>query len=430
MSAIGAYRLVTRMAAPLVTWHLARRRRDGKEDADRMGERLGHAGRARPQGPLVWIHAASVGESVSILPLVEALCAHRSHPVVLVTTGTVTSAQLMVERLPTGAIHQYAPVDLPQVVTAFLDHWQPDLALLVESELWPNLLTLIDERRIPRILINGRLSDRSYRSWSRWRQTARALIGGFALCLAQDEATVARLKSLGAATALTVGNLKFAAPPLPADGAAVERMAAAIGDRPCWLAASTHPGEEAQVIDAHKQLAQTHPRLVTILAPRHPERGKEIAMLAGKAGLSVARRSAGEPLTPATDLYLADTLGEMGLWFRLAEIVFMGGTLTAIGGHNLLEPARLDCALIAGPHLENFRDLERRLTDADALIRIRNAASLAAAVASLLDNGQERERLAAAAATVAAEQDDVLERVMDMLAPHLDGLPQPAEAAQ
>lgn len=243
MSAIGAYRLVTRMAAPLVTWHLARRRRDGKEDADRMGERLGHAGRARPQGPLVWIHAASVGESVSILPLVEALCAHRSHPVVLVTTGTVTSAQLMVERLPTGAIHQYAPVDLPQVVTAFLDHWQPDLALLVESELWPNLLTLIDERRIPRILINGRLSDRSYRSWSRWRQTARALIGGFALCLAQDEATVARLKSLGAATALTVGNLKFAAPPLPADGAAVERMAAAIGDRPCWLAASTHPAK-------------------------------------------------------------------------------------------------------------------------------------------------------------------------------------------
>lgn len=444
MSAISTYRLITRLAAPLVARHLKLRRRRGKEDAGRLGERLGRPGLPRPAGPLVWIHAASVGESISALPLVDALCSHPAHPRVLVTTGTVTSADLMADRLPPGALHQYSPVDLPHVVAAFLDHWRPDLALMVESELWPNLLGAIDERGIPRILINGRLSDRSFRRWRRWPRAARSLIGGFKLCLAQDEDTVTRLEALGAETALTVGNLKFAAPPLPANDDELAHLKAVFGDRPRWLAASTHGGEDAPVIEAHRRLASTHPGLITILAPRHPRRGGDIAALAREAGLSVARRGLGEAIDADTNIYIADTLGEMGLWFRLCDIVFMGGTLAAIGGHNLLEPARLDSALVAGPHLENFRQLDRRLTDADALVRVEAnsvtnsvtgaatgpGADLADAVSRLLTDRVERQRLIAAAAVVAADEDDVLERVIDRLAPHLDALCPPAEAAQ
>jgi len=417
---VGAYRLGIAALAPFVRIHLDRRAARGREDPERLPERLGRPGRPRPTGPLVWIHASSVGESLSVLPLIARL--RRGYPMlaVLVTTGTVTSARLMAERLPEGVIHQYAPVDLPQAVTRFLDYWQPALGLIVESELWPNLLLGARQRGIPLALINARLSARSERRWRRLRPMVARLLGLFSLVLAQSPEDQVRLRGLGAADARCLGNLKAAAQPLLADEGELARLRAAVGTRPCWLAASTHPGEETIVGQAHAALADSHPDVLTLLAPRHPQRGPEIAATLRAAGQRVALRSAAEPLTRDTGIYLADTIGEMGLWYRLSDIVFMGGSLIPKGGQNPLEPAKLDCALLYGPHTANFAGIAEGLCTAGAATRVSDAASLAAAVVRLLDAEDARARAAAAGRSFAAAQAGVLDVIVSALAPLLD----------
>lgn len=369
------YAGIARGATPGLRAMLRRRAARGKENPTRLQEREGIAAVPRPAGPLVWVHAASVGETMSALPLIRLLALRGA---VLLTTGTVTSARLAAERLPARALHQFLPLDVPAWVARFLDHWRPDAAVFMESELWPNMLAALDKRGIRRFLINGRLSASSARNWRYAPAAARRLLGGFAAVHAQSAGDAARFRALGAGTVLEWGNLKFAAATLPADAQGVAALAGALPGA-VWLAASTHPGEEAIIWAAHRVLVEAWPELVTIIVPRHPERGAEIAALCANA----PRRAAGQA-PRAGQVYVADTLGELGLFFRVAPFVFMGNSLVGFGGHNLIEPARLGKAVICGPHLENFMEAATRLRAAQALIEVETEQDLVHAVQAWL----------------------------------------------
>jgi 3-deoxy-D-manno-octulosonic-acid transferase len=384
--------------APAVPLVLARRARLGKEDSLRIHERLGHASVARPPGQLVWIHGASVGECLSVLPLISVLL-EQSDRTVLVTSGTVSSAKLMAERLPPGAMHQYAPVDTPSAIRRFLDHWRPDIALFVDSEIWPNIISSAHARNIPLVLVNGRISQRSFLGWKRWRKSAASLFSRYDLCLAQDTESADRLSALGAKRVEISGNLKADAPPLAADPRKLDDLCRAIGSRPVLLAISTHASEEETILPAHDKLRTFVPDLLTIIAPRHPMRGHEIAMLCGER--ISARRSKGELPSSDTAVYIADTLGELGIFYRLAPFAFVGGSIVPHGGQNPLEPARLERAVLAGPHTHNFRAAYDTIFSAQGMGRISSSFEFAAIVERLLGNPEEARQLGKAAAQAA-----------------------------
>ncbi|UEM05359.1 3-deoxy-D-manno-octulosonic acid transferase [Skermanella rosea] len=413
------YRGLTEIGGPAIRLYLARRRAAGKEDPARAPERLGRASADRPPGRLAWFHAASVGESLSVLILINRLLERYPDLTVLVTTGTVTSAELMARRLPARAIHQYVPVDRMPYVRRFLDHWRPDLALWIESEIWPNLLCEIGRRRIPAALVNARMSAGSFRNWSRVPGFIRPLLRTFGLCLAQTETEADRLRRLGARDVRCVGNLKFSAEPLPADPAALAGLRDAFGDRPSWLMASSHPGEEAMAADVHAALRDRLPGLLTVIVPRHPQRGGEVSRLLEERGLARALRSAGDLPSPGHEVYVADTVGELGLFFRLAPVVCVGGSLVPIGGHNPVEPAQLGCAVIHGPHMTNFSEVAAQLRADDAAVTVQDADGLAREVGRLLTDDAERSRLATAAAAVADRNRRVVDAVLDALVPTL-----------
>jgi 3-deoxy-D-manno-octulosonic-acid transferase len=384
-AAAGLWAVAATLAAPgLLVWLRLRLRR-GKELPGRLAERRGRDATPRPPGTLLWLHAASVGETVSMLPVLAALRARAPALTVLVTTGTVTSAALLARRLDPGAavLHRFVPLDVPAWAARFLDHWRPDAAGFVESELWPNLLAACAARRIPLMLVNARLSARSHAGWARVPGFARRLLGGFAVIQAQTAADADRLRSLGARRVTAPGDLKRAAPALPADADTLAAFRTLLAGRPVWLAASTHPGEEALVFAVHRRLAPNHPGLLTIVAPRHPERGARLAAEA-PAELALARRGAAAPPPGGAGVFLADTLGEMGLWYRLARIAFVGRSLLAPGGGNPLEPARLGCAVAVGPHTGNFPSQVAELSAAGALVRVADADALADWVDAML----------------------------------------------
>jgi 3-deoxy-D-manno-octulosonic-acid transferase len=416
-----AYRRLTGLLEGLAPALLARRARAGKEDPARVDERLGLAGRPRPAGPLVWLHGVSVGETLSLLPLVDRLRATRPDLTVLVTSGTVTSARLLAERLPAGVIHQFVPVDGPRAVAAFLDHWRPALGILVESELWPNLILSARERDIPLALVSARVTDATHRGWRRAPGAARTLLESFDLVLPQDAESAARLEDLGARID-GEANLKLAGDPLPYDRAAFARLSEAIGDRAVVLAASTHPHEEAFLLRA---LATVPQPLCLVLLPRHPERGAEIAALLAHEGRAHAVRSRGEPLDAGVDVYVADTLGEMGLFLRLADVVVMGGSFApllgrpAVGGHNPLEPARLGKPTLAGPDASNWTAVTALLTGRGALGVVGSAIALAETVEALLDDPAEARAMGERARRAAAEAGAGLDRLMQALTPLL-----------
>ncbi|WP_424810472.1 3-deoxy-D-manno-octulosonic acid transferase [Roseococcus sp. YIM B11640] len=394
------------MAAPLLRWTLRRRVGRGKEDPARLREREGF-GAARPEGRLIWLHAASVGESLSILPLLAEL--GRRAPAVdfLVTTGTVTSARLLPTRIPPelrGRVtHRYAPLDVPEWITRFLDGWRPDVACFVESELWPNTLLACAARGIPLALLNARMSQRSY---GRWRSLApglaRRLLGGFALIAPRSAEDAQRLAALGARELAAPGDIKLAAEPLPADPAKLEALRGCIGARPVFLAASTHPGEDEQILAAAAELTSRWPALLTIIAPRHPERGAAVSALAGGA----ARRSEGK-LPGVAAVYIADTMGELGLFYRLATCAFIGGSLVPHGGQNPLEAARLGCPVLFGPHMENFADASAALLAAGAARRVPDAAALAATLSGMLTRPEEAAAMGSAALHVVSAATDL-----------------------
>jgi 3-deoxy-D-manno-octulosonic-acid transferase len=386
------YAAATTLAPPLLRRMLRKRAAKGKEIIARLPEREGIASLPRPAGKLVWVHAASVGETMSVLPVLQALSGQTN---ILLTTGTVTSAKLAEARLPANAIHQFVPLDVPGWVRAFLTHWRPDVAVFLESELWPNLLRGCDNAKIPRLLLNARMSDSSARNWRRIPGAARALLGGFAAVLAQSSGDAAKFRSLGVAVQ-EWGNLKFFAAPLPVDDAALALLQAQIPG-PCWLAASTHPGEEEICAAAHALLLAQFPGLTTIIVPRHPERGAAVSALCANA----PRRSQGQSPIPG-QIYVADTLGELGLFFRAAPFAFIGNSLAGFGGHNIIEPALLARPVITGPHLKNFEESAALLRNAGMLVQVTDAATLAAAVAGWLQ--APPDGMAAAACFAGAAQ--------------------------
>ncbi|MFD2264872.1 3-deoxy-D-manno-octulosonic acid transferase [Lacibacterium aquatile] len=359
------------------------RKRKGKEHPQRWKERLGFDASKTPTGKLAWIHAASVGESLSILPLLKKLQETYPEWRFLLTTGTLSSAKIMAERLPPDVLHRFVPVDIPGAVNRFFNHWTPDAAIFVEEEIWPGLVLELRARRIPAALVNARLSPRSGARWRRMSWLARMLFDCFQPILAQSEADVARFKALGLVGIEMRGNLKYASAPLPVDEAVLAELQGQVGDRPVLVAASLHPGEETQIAEAHRQLAARHPDLLTILVPKHPARGAEWSDALG----GIALRSRRDPLPPG-GLYIADTIGELGLWYRLASAAFVGGSLIPFGGQNPLEPTRFGVPTFVGPYTGNFEDMVSALADQKRLQSVSDAAGLADGVASSL--GQTR----------------------------------------
>ena len=420
------YRWTTTLALPGIEIFLERRRMRGREDSTRLGERRGYASRPRPAGPLVWMHAASIGEALSVLRLIEQLLERYEALNILITTGTVTSARLLAERLPERAIHQYVPVDRMAWVKRFLDHWRPDAAMWVESELWPNLVQETQARGIPMTLLNARMSAGSFARWRRAPRLSRCLLGGFSLVMAQAEAEAERLRALGADPVLVPGNLKFAAGPLPVDSHALEAFKHMTEGCAVWVASSTHEGEEEIAAYAHKRVAPQIKGLLTVIVPRHPSRGTSITQKLRDLGLTVARRGNDEPVTATTDIYVADTLGELGLFYRAALVAFIGGSLIPHGGQNILEPARLGAPVLHGPHMENFHAIVEEMTGKGAAFEVADAEELVKLLTQLLGDAAGRQGVAASAQRIATAKDGILDTVASQLEPLLASIAGPA----
>ena len=419
--ALIAYRLLTRLIEPLAPRLLDARAKQGKEDPARVDERLGLASAARPAGDLVWLHGVSVGETLSLLPVVERLRLKRPDLTVLVTSGTLTSAALLAKRLPAEAIHQFAPVDTPGAVSAFLDHWRPSVAVFVESELWPNLILEARRRDVGLVLASARITRKTADGWRRFPAAAREVLSAFDRVLPQDEASAGRLESLGARIDGHV-NLKLAGAAPPHDPGAFTRLSAAIGDRPVVVAASTHDGEEIALVRALDKLAD---RLCLILVPRHPERRADIAAALTRDGYRFALRSDGQEPDRDTDLYVADSLGEMGLFLRLADVVVMGGSFSAalekppVGGHNPLEPARLGKPAVTGPDMSNWAAVTDALVRAGGLAVVEAPWDLPAVLAPLIADDKAAKAMGERGRRAAAEAGSGLDRLWDSLAPLL-----------
>lgn len=411
------YRTAFRLAAPILRRYLARRAERGKEDPVRLSERFGIASAARPAGRLTWVHAASVGEANSSFILIERLLAEGWTDAVLLTTGTVTSAELAARRLPQGALHQYCPLDHPDWVGRFLDHWRPDAALWIEEEIWPTLIAACAARGTPMGFVNARLSGKSARQWGRAAGLFRDLMGRFSVILCQTDAIRETFASLGITHAVCRGNLKFSARPLPADPDQLSALRAAIGDRPVWVAASTHPGEEAMACEAHARLLQDHPDLLLILAPRHPVRSAEVVTQCLEAGFSPVIRSTGATPGREDSLYLADTLGELGLWFAVSPIVYLGGGMADHGGHNPIEPAQHGCAVLYGPDRRNFTSVADQLEQAGAAEVVNTVSELEAALEILLADKATVTERQQAGRTVAEENAGIINAVLTELSP-------------
>jgi 3-deoxy-D-manno-octulosonic-acid transferase len=417
---LTAYRLAGQLARPLVPLLLAYRTAKGKEDPDRRGERYGRTGLARPAGALVWIHAASVGETNAVIPLVRRVGAEGVN--VLFTTVTVTSAAEAAKRLPAGAVHQFSPLDIAPYVDRFLDHWKPDLAITVESEIWPAKMTRLAARGIPQIFVNARMSERSFARWQKLATGRDNLFGLVTMALAQSDGDGERLAALGMRDVRVTGNLKFDVPPPHAEPEAVARFQDRVADRSVFVAASTHEGEEEVVAAAHRVLRHRRPDLLTIIAPRHPVRGAAIREHLVAKGLVVAQRSLDEPIAPETDIYLADTLGELGIFYRVAPIAFIGGTLVPVGGHNPIEPAQLNAAILHGPHVHNAAEIYAALDRTGRAEVVRSSEQLAKVLDELFADPNAMRRRATKAAEAIATFTGALDGTMRALVPYLEPL--------
>ncbi|MBN9412531.1 MAG: 3-deoxy-D-manno-octulosonic acid transferase [Candidatus Paracaedimonas acanthamoebae] len=417
---LSIYRFLTSyLIEPFLKHHVHLRLKKGKEDATRYRERYGVPTLKRPPGSLIWFHAASVGESLSILTLVDHL--NRRYPTLnfLITTSTMSSAKLIEQRLPKKSFHQFVPFDAKRWVRRFLAYWQPSLAIWIESELWPNLTLETFSQKIPLILLNARLSDRSYQRWRWLKGFIKSLLNCFAFCISPSSEQASRLKSLGASNVITIGNLKFSSNPLSYQENDLKELQTKIKQRPTWLAASTHPSEEILISEAHALIRQNYPDLLTMIIPRHPERGSEIIEQLHK-NFKIARRAMGELPSNDTEIYLCDTLGETGLFYRLNDIVFVGGSLVPIGGHNLIEPALLHSVILHGPYTHKSRELVALFQTHQASIEIKDSTQLAEKVIELLNNSHLCQKLSQAAFDLASAQNKTLEQVIKVLSPYLN----------
>jgi 3-deoxy-D-manno-octulosonic-acid transferase len=419
-TALQTYRWLGAALFPFMGTYVAIRASRGKEEHGRRRERYGRSSVARPDGPLIWIHAASIGETGAVAALIQRLRGIGIE--VVLTTGTVTSANFARERLGPDLLHQYVPLDIKPAVSRFLNHWRPDLAVFAESEIWPMTILELGARRIPQVLINGRMSDRSFKRWQKRMALAESLFENLSHVAAQTELDGERFRALGARPVTVTGNLKADVPVPPVDEDELQRFSKALGERPCWAAVSTHDGEELVAARVHKALQRYRPDLLTIIVPRHPDRAPAIRKMLEERGLTVSSRSAGEPVTPQTDVFLGDSIGEMGLYLRLAGIAFVGKSLSGEGGQNPLEAAMLGAAVLSGPNVSNFAEAYERLTEARAARIVSDEASLAKTLHHLLSQPKVCEAMARAGARVVSEMGGALDRTWAALDPYIHPL--------
>ncbi|WP_394690504.1 lipid IV(A) 3-deoxy-D-manno-octulosonic acid transferase [Hoeflea sp.] len=418
-AALVGYRWLGAGIYPLLGPYLAIRAAKGKEERSRRKERYGRSNIARPNGPLVWFHAASVGETNAVIPLIKEV--RRRGIAVVLTTGTVTSAGVARDRVGDDVIHQYVPLDLKPAVSRFLDYWKPDLAIIAESEIWPMTILELGARRTPQVLVNGRLSDRSFARWSRRPSLADALFENLSHVVAQSDLDAERFRTLGARPVTVSGNLKVDTVPPPWDKAELVRLQAQIGNRATWAAVSTFEGEDEIAAAVHRALKPRH-KALTIIVPRHPDRGDAIETMLKNNGLSVARRSRGDTIDADTDVYLGDTIGEMGLYLNLTEIVFVGKSLMGGGGQNPLEPAMLGCAVLSGSKVENFRETYARLLRNGGARFVRDGEMLAKGVHYLLSNPQARQEMAKGGEKTLSDMRGALKATVRALEPYINPL--------
>lgn len=411
---IHIYNTLIRVLYPLVIKrYINKRKENGKEDLKRFNERIGRPTMERPVGKLIWMHGASVGESLSMLPLINKLLEVYPELNIMVTTGTVTSAELMNKRLPERAFHQYIPIDNPAFVNRFIKHWHPDLALWFESDFWPALLSGIKRKNIPLVLVNGRISNKSFKRWQQFDYISKELLSCFTFCLGQSEEDAYRLRVLGAKDSMCLGNIKYAGINPPVDEQKLADIKQQIGSRPLWVASSTHNDEEVNIAKVHQKLKQTFPDLLTLIAPRHPQRGEEIQNSVNTLGLKTALRSKAEKITPQTDVYIADTIGEVGIWYTLSQLVFIGGSLIPHGGQNFIEPSRFRDAVMVGPYMHNFTDAMNRAKKADAIIQVNNCDELCETALQLLSNKELLEAKRSLAYNWATGEAKVLDGILE-----------------
>lgn len=417
--ALFGYRWAGVAAYPAVSTFVSLRAARGKEERARKSERYGYASAPRPEGPLIWVHAASVGETNAVVPLIKEIA--RRGITVLLTTGTVTSATIARSRLEHEVIHQYVPLDLKPVVDRFLEYWQPDLALFAESEIWPVTIMELGRRHIPQILVNARISDRSFRRWSMAPRLASALFENMSLVIAQSDADAQHFQELGALPVLISGNLKADSDMPSADPLTLARLRTQLGGRHTWAAISTFDGEEKAAAQVHKAL-KARMDLVTIIVPRHPERCEEIEEMLAAEGLNVARRSRNDGIVPDTDIYLGDSIGEMSLYLQLTEIAFVGRSLTASGGQNPLEPAMMGCAVLSGGHVGNFRESYQTLARNGSARMVRDTEMLAKAVYYLITNEAARHAMIDAGLQTVHQMRGALQATLRGLEPYINPL--------
>jgi len=415
--AFKTYRTIGLIAYPFMGPFLRFRATKGKEDRKRRYERYGYPSAEKPPGSIIWFHAASVGESMAVIPLIEHVNSLGINTIM--TTGTVTSAQIVRNRLPRGSFHQYVPLDLKPALQRFLDHWQPDIAIFTESEIWPMTILELTQRKIPRILVNARMSDRSFKRWKNASGLAEALFDNFSHVIAQSKVDAERFRMLGANPVDISGNLKVDTDSLPYDDIELRHLRTKVGNRPCWVACSTHEGEEEAVGKIHAHLRERTPDLLTIIVPRHPDRASGITALLEENGLQVSRRSQNASIDAQTDVYMGDTIGEMGLYLRMAQLAFVGKSLKSTGGQNPFEPAMTGTPIISGQSVHNFRDAYNDLLQQGAVRLIADEKMLAANVEYLLKNPAERERMAKAARGTLDNMQGALKRTNDILDSYL-----------
>lgn len=421
------YKLLIKNSKFALNWLLKRRLQKGKESPARLDERRGLTDLPRPAGSLVWLHAASVGEAQSALSLINQILKTHTHTHFLVTTGTLTSAVLMEKNLPERAIHQFYPLDHPQWVARFLDHWRPDLALWIESELWPNMLAEIKKRGIKTFLVNARMSERSFGRWKRFNRAAIELLSTFSGILAQTDTDSQRFRILGGQNVQVTDNLKYSAKALPVNEDDLQALQAQMQGRLCWVYASSHKGEEEMACRIHQILATSLPDLLTIIVPRHPERGEDIVKACEAHGLHIMLRSDGQEKTAPTldtNIYIANTLGELGLFYRLAPVACIGRSFSddGGGGHNPIEAAQLNCAVLHGPNVQYQTDIYEEMNAEGAALKMSSEAEMLQTLHELLSDPKKMQAQQARGTNFAQYKEGVLERVMDVLEPHL-GIP-------
>jgi len=399
-----AYNILSILFLPFILLHFIFRVLKQKVDLTRLGEKLGIAKIKRPNGELIWLHAASVGETFIALKLMEELS--RDERYFLLTTCTTTSAEIAANQDLTSMIHQYAPCDFTFCINKFLNHWQPSIGIFIESEIWPNRINLASNR-FKISLLNARMSDRSFARWKFCKGLISFCLSKFSLILAQSKEDRLRFEQLGAKNAIYAGNIKYSITPPKVNSKNLDTIKDEIGNRCVLLAASTHEGDEEFILNCYENLKKDNPELLLIIAPRHPIRAEQISNLIENKGFVCSRRTKKDPITPKTDVYLADTIGELGLFYSLANVSFIGGSLKN-GGHNILEASFFKTFIIFGPDMSNFKEIATEYLQNNAAVSFKDETEATNIIKSALNNSKLLDSQNKAASSILEQKSQIL----------------------